>query len=224
MSKSQKLHQPSTQVSFLSKKELGRKVALLLVPFIGSLLIRFLYFTNKKVFHAPETISGEPHIFACWHGELLMLPYMYKFYRKKPHAKVLISPHFDGALISRTIKYFGLDTLAGSSDKNPARVLIQAIKSIKEGYDIGITPDGPKGPRHEVADGIVVMAQKTKAKIILVEIKPTKYWQLKSWDKFTIPKPFGILNYYASQPIDITGMELESARQLIQKGLLQHEN
>jgi lysophospholipid acyltransferase (LPLAT)-like uncharacterized protein len=205
-------------------KKIKRTLLLWLVPFLGSLLIRFLYLTNKKNFHAPKQITDEAVIFACWHGELLMLPYMYKYYRKKPHAKVLISPHFDGELISRTIKYFGLGTLAGSSDKNPARVLIQAIKTIKEGYDIGITPDGPKGPRHEVADGIIVMAQKTKAKIVLVEMKPTKFWQLNSWDRFTIPKPFGILNYYASSEIDVSGMELEEARSLIKEGLLQHES
>jgi len=205
-------------------KKISRSLALYLVPFIGSLVIRFLYFTNKKNFYVPQKITDKPVIFACWHGELLMLPYLYKYYRKTPHAKVLISPHFDGELISKTIKYFGLGTLAGSSHKNSARVLIQAIKTLKTGYDIGITPDGPKGPRHEVADGIIVMAQKAKATIVLVEIKPTKFWQLNSWDKFVIPKPFGILNYYASSEIDISGMDLEEARNLLKEGLLQHEN
>ena len=203
-------------------KKVSRALALALVPFTGSLVIRFLYFTNRKIFHSPAQITEEPVIFACWHGELLMLPYLYKFYRKKAHAKVLISPHFDGKLISRTIKYFGLGTLAGSSDKNPARVLIQAIKTIKEGYDIGITPDGPKGPRREVADGIIFMAQKTGAKIILVEIKPTRYWALNSWDRFVIPKPFGTIHFYSTKEIDIQGMELEAARELLREGLLQH--
>jgi len=204
-------------------KKVSRALALIFVPFIGSLLIRFLYYTNKKVFHAPQKITDESVIFACWHGELLMLPYLYKHYRQKPHAKVLISNHFDGELISRTIKYFGLGTLAGSTNRNAARVLIQAIKTIKEGYDIGITPDGPKGPRHEVADGIIVMAQKAGAKIVLVEIKPTKFWQLHSWDKFVIPKPFGVLHYYASSELDVSSMELDVAREMIQKGLLAHE-
>ncbi|WP_297433633.1 lysophospholipid acyltransferase family protein [Sulfurimonas sp.] len=204
-------------------KKVSRALALIFVPFIGSLLIRFLYYTNKKVFHAPQKITDESVIFACWHGELLMLPYLYKHYRQKPHAKVLISNHFDGELISRTIKYFGLGTLAGSTNRNAARVLIQAIKTIKEGYDIGITPDGPKGPRHEVADGIIVMAQKAGAKIVLVEIKPTKFWQLHSWDKFIIPKPFGVLHYYASSELDVSSMELDVAREMIQKGLLAHE-
>ena len=185
--------------------------------------MRVIYLTNKKKFHATETISDEPTIFACWHGELLMLPYLYFHFRKIPHAKVLISPHFDGKLISKTIKYFGLETIAGSSNKNAARVLIQAMKSIKAGYDIGITPDGPKGPRHEVADGIIVMAQKTKAKVVLIRIKPTKFWQFSSWDKFIIPKPFGTLHYYATEAIDISDMELEDARALIKERLEKYE-
>lgn len=204
-------------------KKLFRALALIIVPFLASLLIRVLYMTNKKKFHSPDEIGDEPTIFACWHGELLMLPYLYSKYRKTPHAKVLISSHFDGMLISRTIKYFGLGTLAGSTNRNAARVLIQAIQTLKDGYDIGITPDGPKGPRHEVADGIIVMAQKTKAKIVLVEIKPTKFWQFNSWDKFTVPKPFGTLNYYSTSPIDISSLELEEARTLIKEGLERHE-
>jgi len=200
-------------------KKLSRALALYLVPFLGSLLIRFLYYTNKKVYHVPQKITDKPVIFACWHGELLMLPYLYRYYRKKPHAKVLISPHFDGKLISKTVEYFGLETIAGSSDKNPTRTLIQAIKAIKEGYDIGITPDGPKGPRHEVADGIIVMAQKTEAKLLLLRIEPSRYWQLNSWDKFVIPKPFGTLHYYASSELDISGMDMQEARRVIKEGL-----
>ncbi len=196
----------------------------MIVPFIASIFIRVIYATNKKKFHSPDSVGSEPIIFACWHGELLMLPYLYTRYRKTPHAKVLISSHFDGMLISKTIKYFKLETISGSTNRNATRVLIQGIKAIKEGYDIGITPDGPKGPRHEVADGIIAMAQKTGAKIVLVEIKPTKYWQLKSWDRFTIPKPFGTLNYYSTSPIDISALELEDARSLIKEGLLKHES
>ena len=199
-------------------------MALAVVPFLGSLIIRFLYHTSKKVFHAPEIMPSEPLIFACWHGELLMLPYLYSRYRKTPHAKVLISPHFDGKLISKTIRYFGLGTLAGSSDKSPAKVLIQAIRTLKDGFDIGITPDGPKGPRHKVADGVVVMAQKARAKVVLVHIKPTKFWQFNSWDRFTVPKPFGTIHYYTTEPLDLEGMEIEEAKKFIEERLLHYEN
>jgi len=205
-------------------KKISRYLALILVPFIASLLIRFLYFTNKKRFHAPESIGDEPIIFACWHGELLMLPYIYKKYRKKPHAKVLISDHFDGLLISKTVKFFGLGTIAGSTNRNAARTLIQGIKTIKEGYDIGITPDGPKGPRHSISDGVIVMAQKTNTKIMLLGIKPTKFWLLNSWDKFCVPKPFGTLHYYSTEPIDLSGMDMKEAKKLLKRRLLEYEN
>lgn len=205
-------------------KKFLRAFALLVVPFLASLFIRFLYATNKKRFYAPQSLPEEPMIFACWHGELLMLPYIYARYRKTPHAKVLISSHFDGMLISKTIEYFGLGTIAGSTNRNATRVLMQGIKALKEGYDIGITPDGPKGPRHEVADGVVAMAQKTEAKIVLVRIQPTKYWQLKSWDKFTIPKPFGTLNYYATQPLDIKALDMQSAKNMIQERLTRYDD
>jgi len=198
-------------------------MALVIVPFLGALFIRLLYATNKKELE-PAVIAGEkPLIFACWHGELLMLPYLYQRYRKTPHAKVLISSHFDGLLISKTIEYFGLKTIAGSTNRNAAKVLIQGIRALKDGYDIGITPDGPKGPRHQVADGIIVMAQKTDTKIVLIRMLPTKYWQFKSWDKFTVPKPFGTLKYYATPPIDVSGLELEEARTLLQERLHKYE-
>ena len=204
-------------------KKTLRFLALILVPFMGSLVIRFLYLTNKKIFHSPKAILDEPVIFACWHGELLMLPYLYFHYRKTPHAKVLISSHFDGTLISKTIKYFGLETISGSTNRNASRVLIQGIKTLKDGYDIGSTPDGPQGPIHELADGLVIMAQKAKVKIILINIEATKFWQLNSWDKFIIPKPFGTLNYYSTEPIDVSDMDIQEAKKFLQERLPKHE-
>lgn len=203
-------------------KKLFRSFALKFLPFLASLLIRFLYITNKKVFHTQQEIDETPIIFACWHGELLMLPFLYKKYRKKAHAKVLISDHFDGKLIAKTVTYFGLDTIHGSSNKNASKVLLQAIKAIKSGYDVGITPDGPRGPRHKASNGLVTIAKKTGAKIMLINIIPTKYWQLNSWDRFIIPKPFGTLNYYATQPIDILDMQDLEAKVFLEKKLLEN--
>lgn len=205
------------------KKKIIRSLALFLLPPIGACLIWALYRLNKKEFYLDPNVSEKPTIFGVWHGDLLLLGYLYKQYRKKVHGKVLISDHFDGLLISKTIRYFGFETIAGSSNRNAVKALLQAIKALKEGYDIGITPDGPKGPRHTVNDGIIVMAQKAKADIVLVEIKPTKYWQFNSWDRFKIPKPFGVIKFYTKK-VDISNMTLEDARDLVTKGLLEHEN
>ena len=207
----------------LLTKQQKRSLGLKIVPLIGSLVIRFLYLTNKKKFHAPDTLGDENFIMACWHGELLMIPYAYLHYKKNPSVKLFISEHFDGELIAKTLNFFGFGTIRGSSTRGGVKALIGAIKEIKSGTDIGITPDGPQGPRHEVQDGIIAMAQKAKVKIVLVEIKPSKYWQLNSWDKFIIPKPFGEINYFISEPIDISTLDFNEAKELIKKGLLKHE-
>jgi len=100
-------------------------------------------------------------------------------------------------------------SLAGSTNRNGAKVLISAMRSLKNGYDIGITPDGPKGPRHSVSG-------------VLFTCKPTRFWKLNSWDGFVIPKPFGVLSFYASEPIDLKDYTLQEAKQIIYDGLQKH--
>ncbi len=204
------------------RKRLLRALALAFIPLVGSLIIRLLYLSCRKKFHLPERIPEEPVILAFWHDNLLMQSYLYAKTRKKQHIKLLISDHFDGKLLAGVMRYFSLGTIHGSSRSNAAKVLIQAIRYLKEGYDIGITPDGPKGPRHEVADGVIVMAQKTKRPVVVYHCVPSAYWQLGSWDRFMIPKPFGTLTFYASEPIYLDGMEKEAARTLIKTKLMEH--
>lgn len=203
-------------------KKILRSLSLWALPLIGALLIRFIYNTSKKRFHLPLVIPAEPVIFAFWHADLLLQPYLYYQFRTKPKAKVLISEHFDGQIIAGVMKFFKLGTIHGSTTRGGAKVLIQGLKSLSDGYDIGITPDGPKGPRYTVSDGVVVMAQKRKAKVIVFHCRPTRYWQLSSWDRFVVPKPFCTLDFYASEPIDLEGLEMEEARSTIKENLMKY--
>ena len=204
------------------RKTILRKLALWLIPPIGAFLIRCIYLTNRKRFHLPEMVPNEPVIFAFWHGDLLMQPYLYYQFRKIPKANVLISDHFDGQIIARIMRYFKLGTIHGSTTRGGKKVLIQGLKSLSEGYDIGITPDCPKGPRHEMSDGAVIMAQKRQTKVIVYSCVPSKFWQLSSLDRFTVPKPFGVIDFYASEPIDVSGLEMDEAKALIKMKLMEH--
>lgn len=186
------------------------------------MLIRFIYVTSTKRFHLPSVIPNEPVVFAFWHADLLLQPYLYYQFRTTPKAKVLISEHFDGKIIAAIMTFFNLETIHGSTTRGGAKVLIQGLKALLDGYDIGITPDGPKGPRYTVSDGVVIMAQKRQSKVIIFHCKPSRYWQLSSWDRFVIPKPFGTLDFYASEPIDINGLTIEEARLVIHRGLMKH--
>ena len=205
------------------RKRLLRTMALFFIPPIMALIIRIFYLSSKKVFHLPSTVPSEPIIAAFWHGDLFYIPFIYFKLRKKPDVSVVISEHFDGQIIAKTNSYLKLKSVHGSSTRNGAKVLIAAMKILKNGGDIGITPDGPKGPRHEVADGIIAMSQKTGSKIVVCSCVPKAYWQLNSWDKFTIPKPFTTVDLYASEPIDIQGMERDEARAFIKEQMLLHD-
>ena len=205
-----------------TKKEILRAVSLKIVPFLASLLIRGIYFTCKKTYTYNNSFPDEPVVVGFWHNDLIFTPLIYNKIRKIPKSVMLISDHFDGKLIAKTASYLKMTAIHGSSNRSATRVLIQAIKHIKMGYDVGITPDGPRGPRHEVADGIIIMAQKTKSKIILFSMISSSHWQLKSWDKFVIAKPFTHIDFYASEPIDLVDMDIEDARTLIKKELIKH--
>ncbi len=190
------------------------------VPFIMQLIVRFIYLTNKKVFNHPKIDENEAYLVSFWHGELLMQPFNYQ--KLKPNGKVsaMISEHKDGEAITRTVEYLGIHSVRGSSSRGGAKALISAIKEIKGGDDIAITPDGPRGPRHSVADGIVAISKKTNAKILIFNCRPSKYWQFNSWDKFIVPKPFGTLEFFIQEPLDISLLETEEAKKLIKEKML----
>ena len=118
------------------------------------------------------------------------------------------------------VSNFKIGAVRGSSSKGAAKVLISAIRELKEGNDIAITPDGPRGPRHSVADGVIAIAQKSGARIIVLNSKPSKYWQFNSWDKFILPKPFGKINFYMSEPFNINDLEFEEARSFIKDKMM----
>jgi len=201
------------------KKKIKHYIQVVLLPYILSLLVRFIYLTNKKVFHHPSKVPNEPFILAMWHGQLLMQALNYRKFKKNGQIKVIVSEHRDGQTIRKVVSHLGVGALEGSSTRGGAKALIGAIKSIKSGIDVAITPDGPKGPIYEVADGIVAIANKTNAKILTCKIIPTKYWQMKSWDKFIIPKPFGKIDFYISEPFNIEGLDMQKSKELIKSKL-----
>lgn len=191
-------------------------MALAILPFLGYCITRLLFWSCKKRFVVSEKISKESSfVVAFWHGELLLQPFLYRQIRAKPRISVMISDHFDGEIIARMIGFFGFKTLRGSSSKGAKRVLLGAIRELEGGGDIAITPDGPRGPYHSVADGIVMISQKTERPIVVFRAFFEEAWQLKSWDKFFIPKPFSRVTLIARDPFELSGLSLEEAKRLI---------
>lgn len=203
------------------KKSLKKDFLLYILPYLGAFLIRFIYFSCKKEYKIASSIPKEPFIVAFWHGELLMQPYLYKKVRKEHKIAVMISEHFDGEIIAKTVKRFKIDSIRGSTKKGAAKVLLNAIKRLREGFDIAITPDGPRGPRYSVADGIVAISKKENVFIVPFHYKASRFWQLNSWDRFIIPKPFSKLTFYIGEPFKVDKFNNEDAKEYIKKQMLQ---
>lgn len=200
-------------------KENKRVFLSIVLPPIMYIMIGLIYLTVRKRFHLPNSVSDRPFMVAFWHGKLLLAPFIYKKLRKRVKIGVIISDHFDGEIIAKTMGFFGFETIRGSSSQGGIKVLKISFRSIDEGYDIAITPDGPRGPYQSIADGIVAISQKKELEIVAFNYKASSYWELKSWDKFMIPKPFSTVDFYASEFFTVSGMDKESAKEKIKEHL-----
>ncbi len=204
----------------LLSKKTKKKLEVLIVPPLAFLILHFIYLTCKKRYHFDKDKTKDtPSIFVFWHGEIMILSFGYRDYRHSDKIDVIVSQHHDGEIATRLLHLLGGGTIRGSSTRGGIKALKDAFKSLNSGRDVGITPDGPKGPRHSVADGAVVIAQKKNVPIVTMNCKASKAWRLKSWDRFSIPKPFCTLDYYYSDPFYVTDMSLEDAKILIKERL-----
>lgn len=173
--------------------------------------------------HGKENLKTDPCVYALWHGESVMMPWLYvnKFPPEK-YCSVIVSKHGDGGIASAITESIGVVSLRGSSNKGGAKALKAALSFVKKGGSVIITPDGPRGPYHSVADGVVAIAQMAKIPIIPVSCKASSAWQLKSWDKMFIPKPFSKIEFYIGNPLDISNLSKEEAKEQIKARMVSH--
>ena len=137
------------------------------LPPLGAGLIRLLGKTSRISTVGGEQIDelyqkGYNMIIAFWHGRQLMMPLTYR----GKLAYILISQHRDGELIYRIVQRFGFRSVRGSTTRGGSGALRQLIRLSRQGADLVITPDGPKGPRHTVQDGLVYLAKLTGLPIV----------------------------------------------------------
>ncbi len=200
-------------------KQFSRKVGAVCIPPTIFIVMKLLWFTYRKRYHYIDTPIEGQCIAVTWHAELLVSPQVYRKFRKHQKTSAIIAQHYDGELIARTFSFLNILPLRGSSRRGAKSVLIAAIKALKDGNSIMITPDGPKGPRYSMSDGAVSLALRSNLPLMVVNYKPSSYWMLNSWDKFIIPKPFSSLEIY-HQIIDINGMEKDEAKEYLKNKML----
>ena len=138
----------------------------------------------------PEDPLG-PVIFALWHNRIFTLPPIW--WRTGGNARksvVLTSASKDGALLARAMAVFGIGAVRGSSSRRAVAALIGMKRALKDGLDVCITPDGPRGPRYGFHPGVIKLAESSGAPIVPIHAVYSSAWRLKTWDRLVIPKPF----------------------------------
>ena len=122
-----------------------------------------------------------------WHNRLLMAPYCWNY--SKPF-KMLISSHRDGKIISNAVAHLGIGTIKGSSNKNKISSAKEILTNLSMNNVVGITPDGPRGPKEKMKEGIVSLLKKTNATVIPLSYSAKFNFKLNSGDKFIFVTPF----------------------------------
>jgi lysophospholipid acyltransferase (LPLAT)-like uncharacterized protein len=207
-------------------KRIRDKLLLLLASWLGPILIYLLGATLKIEWVGLENLDKlreekKSVIYAFWHGRMLIFAYSHR--RQRIH--VLISQHRDGEYIARIIHRLGFVSIRGSSSRGGPKAIFEICDKISSGYDVAISPDGPKGPGFQVHPGILYIAQRTQMPILPITNSAQRRWNLSSWDKFLIPQPFTKTVILLGEPIyvsaEATADELDEKRKRLEKDLLE---
>jgi lysophospholipid acyltransferase (LPLAT)-like uncharacterized protein len=170
---------------------------------LGGFYIRLVYATSRWTVEGAGPANAfwdrrEPFILAFWHSRLMMMPYIW---RRGVTIKMLVSNHPDGEFITRTVVPFGIETVRGSTSKGGAQALRLLLGLVKTGTCVGLTPDGPRGPRMRAAEGIVALAKLSGVPVVPAAYSISSARFLNSWDRFLIARPFGRGLYLWGEPI-----------------------
>jgi lysophospholipid acyltransferase (LPLAT)-like uncharacterized protein len=164
--------------------------------------------------------TGRRPIMACWHGRILTATY---FFRDRGIV-VITSENFDGEWIAGIIERFGYGTARGSTSRGGLKALLKLTREMELGKPAGFTVDGPRGPRRIAQPGAVWLAKATGNPVLPFHLESRRHWEVNSWDRTQIPKPFTTVALSIGEPMyvasDADADEVERARQQLQDRLI----
>lgn len=175
--------------------------------FLGAWMLRLMRW-SWRIREEPRRFvaarcSGPPGrpgtLYVSWHSRILLSAATQAW----QGVSVLVSQHGDGEYIVRAIERLGFRTIRGSSTRGGARALLAIVRTLEEGSDVALTPDGPKGPRLRVQPGCVLAAMKSRAAIVPIAFECSRAKRLASWDRFVVPWAFARVAVLAGDPIEV---------------------
>lgn len=140
--------------------------------------------------------TGSRYIYAFYHEVMLFPAYFWAW----PEMQILISDHRDGELITQVVSRLGFGVVRGSTTRGGARALREMTHRVDRGH-LCVTPDGPKGPRRHVHQGLAYLSARTGLPIVGAGMAFSNPWRANSWDKFAVPRPFGKAACVVPRPV-----------------------
>jgi lysophospholipid acyltransferase (LPLAT)-like uncharacterized protein len=210
-----------------AKRLLRSDAARRFLCWLGHLYVRFVFWTSRwetERDDIPRNLrrDGKSFIVAFWHGRLLMLPLAW-YGMGSLH--MLISGHRDGRLIADIVSYFGIRSIAGSSNQGGSGALRAMVRQIRAGDCVGITPDGPDGPAMRSSAGIVGAARLARVPIVPISYATSRRRILNTWDRFHLPLPWSRGIFMWGEPIevpaDLSEDAVETWRRHIEERMIQ---
>jgi lysophospholipid acyltransferase (LPLAT)-like uncharacterized protein len=155
--------------------------------------------------------TGQRFIYAFFH-EVMLFP---AYYWAWPEMQILVGEHRDGELSAQTMRRLGFGVVRGSTSRNGARALREMQRRVDRGH-LCVTPDGPKGPRRHVHQGLAYLSSRTGLPVVGAGMAFRNLRRLGSWDGFAIPLPFTAAACVATAPLlvppDADRAGIEAAR------------
>jgi lysophospholipid acyltransferase (LPLAT)-like uncharacterized protein len=177
----------------------SRLIQYLLPRLLGRYLWLILH-TNRWTLDGADNFAphgaGAPAVFSFWHEHLPLMPALAMLARRSAGYRpvpihTLVSQHRDGQFIGAVVRQFGIEPVAGSSSRGGAQGLRQLLRLLRQGAMIGMTPDGPRGPRRVAAQGVAQLASLAGVPILPCAARTSRRIVLKTWDRMSFPLPFG---------------------------------
>ena len=201
------------------------------LAFLIYAVFRLFSMTWRCRYLDPHGFLKQPHgptIFGLWHNRLALSMTIWERFRREAIRSTglvaLISASHDGGMLARALRFFQVEAVRGSSSRRGAQALLELTSYTERGYSIAITPDGPRGPRYEVRDGILGLAQLSGLPILPVSVQVSRKFCLKSWDRFQIPWPFARCDIFIGEPVLVPRDATEEQREELRRTLASRMN
>lgn len=158
----------------------------------------------------------QPRVSVLWHEHLLPLLWA----NRGSRAVIMASRHTDGRRLAATSRRWGYDVAEGSSSRGGVAVLRRALRVLRDGGEVAIAVDGPRGPARSAKPGAAFAAMRTGAVIVPVAAGATRAWRLRSWDRLMVPAPFARVRIVYGEPLDGTvATTYASGTRMVQEAL-----